>query len=67
MVYLKGKEMSKEDHPSFRYKDTSNKRQPSLFDLPDLKQIMQMGPEEIRKLEIDIIFWEMILAEWQKP
>jgi len=59
--------MGKEDHPAFRYKDFNYKRQPSLFDLPDLKQIMQMGPEEIRKLEIKITFWEMILAEWGKP
>jgi len=59
--------MGKEDHPAFRYKDFNYKRQPSLFDLPDLKQIMQMRPEEIRKLEIEFTFWEMILAEWGKP
>lgn len=58
--------MSKEDHPSFRYKDASNKRRPSLFDLPTLEQIVEMGPEQIREMETEIVFWEMVLAEWEK-
>lgn len=58
--------MSKEDHPSFRFKDSSNRKlsMPELMN--EIERIMRMTEEELTKLETDLIFTEIVMKEWGK-
>lgn len=57
--------MGMEDHPVFHNKDASNNRI-KPFRLPTVRQIMRMTPDQIRQLETDLVFVEMIENEWGK-